>query len=286
MESNLFKKIVLNDDKSNDVYLFLKNVFTRYPEDKLFNSLKKQTHSNINDEQVYSVLQEELKHSQGSIKTVKLAMSCLKRHKDEFKKQFFSLLKYKKEVDGFLEFGSRGICYGMLKEKINFSDKVYFVNDKDATMAPMEMLERASIHSKGEYINIHEMFEHYNQIPDNSLDLIVCYRGLHHLAESDLDKTLLFFKNKLRVNGTLILREHDADSHEAVEFACLAHTLINLKMHQPYHNDQSEIRNFKPLSQWEHLIKNKGFSKVDKETYVDSDPSKIAFVHFIKQEEF
>ncbi|CAF1078154.1 unnamed protein product [Adineta steineri] len=64
-------------------------------------------------------------------------------------------------------------------------------------------------------------------IPSQSIDLVVCYMGLHHLPQNQLEIFLKMIYRILRPNGLFLFREHN-DYKELIPLLYVAHMVCNV----------------------------------------------------------
>ena len=118
-----------------------------------------------------------------------------------------------------------------------------------------------------------------------SLDLIICPIGLHHITPDKLDA---FYTSLLQTvyapNGLFILRDHDIRNEEIMANAHTAHTLFNLLIEEAsLEDEQAEYRNFQPLQYWIDQLKKHGLSLCKKTPLLQKgDPTLNTLICFKK----
>lgn len=278
-----FLSIMSTKRGQDDVFLFLQNVFNLYPEDKFFNLIKSACEKETSDKAIYEYVQSRLPDIKPFLSELTYMIPSLKHQKEEMHKQTLLLIDDVDKIEGYLEIGSKGRYLSKLDKNIRFKN-VYLMDEKAPGYSPSDILERGSILRVGKHLSLNNYKGHITQaIPDESLDLIVCYIGLHHIPEDDLRTFVNFLHRVLRKGGSLLLRDHNAENPYLVEVASIAHTLFNLGLGESWETNSQEYKNFQSLKYWVELLESHGFKKNSYELYQESDPTLNALVRFTKQ---
>ncbi|CAF3429515.1 unnamed protein product, partial [Rotaria sp. Silwood2] len=98
--------------------------------------------------------------------------------------------------------GDGGRCIKELCQILKIKDgRVYIVNERQRWI---DIIERNSLFSIGNFIpnNFSNLTD--VPIPSESIDLVVCYMGLHHLPQDQLDIFLKMIYRILRPNGLFL----------------------------------------------------------------------------------
>lgn len=283
-EESEFKAIMNTVKGHDDMYLFLQNVFHLYPENKFLNLIKEACLKFNTDEEIYRYVQNNLKDIKPLLADFTYTIPSLKTQKVELSEQTLKILGQKQVFNGYMEIGSKGRYYSKLKNKLKIDGPVYMLDEKEPNFGPADILERGSIAKVGNYINL----SNYDpikttSIPDQNLDIIICYIGLHHISPENLIPFLHSIKRVLRKGGCFILRDHDANSEYMVKFASLIHTVFNLGLNETVETNSNEPRHFNSLIHWENHLCSLGFTHDGIKIYQKNDPSKNALMLFIKE---
>ena len=92
-------------------------------------------------------------------------------------------------------------------------------------------------------------------IASNSLDLVICTIGLHHVAPERLEGFVASIARTLKPGGVFVLREHDCTTPELFSLAFAAHSIYNaIATSEKLESETQEIRNFRPLQDWIELL--------------------------------
>jgi len=117
-------------------------------------------------------------------------------------------------------------------------------------------------------------------IPDQSVDLVTCYIGLHHASPEKLEAFVASVCRILRPNGIFILRDHDVDSAEMSAFVSLAHSVFNAGLGMKWEDNCRELRRFRSIGEWISFIETAGFRSTGQQLFQDNDPTRNALLAF------
>lgn len=67
----------------------------------------------------------------------------------------------------------------------------------------------------------------FDHIPDNSIELVTIFIGLHHCPLSQLDDFIAAITKKIKPHGHLILRDHNVEDELMHTFVAIAHDIYN-----------------------------------------------------------
>ena len=217
-------------------------------------------------------------------------IKAMQRQKHILAGQTAQLLN-QKSIKNIVEIGTPGTYLSALNKKISIIGHRYAIYDGDSWKNRFfNFAWRPLAVFKSYDTDIH--LDNYapistNKISAESIDVIVSYIGLHHIPSEKLQKFIGSISRILRPGGTLILREHDVTSPHLNNLVSSAHSVFSaIAMDITSADEEAEIRNFKPSSEWKALLKGAGLIH---ETYngqtgilQDGDPTKNALIKFIK----
>ena len=119
--------------------------------------------------------------------------------------------------------------------------------------------------------NISYIFWDNNNInvPDNSIDIVLCMVSLHHMPDELIQTVLININKKLKPNGLLLIKEHDLTyfSHFFIEWDHYLYHILdslynkNLNVEEYFNNN---IHNFKNKNEWKNIITNYNFTFIDR----------------------
>ncbi len=278
---SMFKAVFSDTKWSDDFYRFLQVIFHLYPEDKFHHLIASTTKEKQGDEAIYRAVQQGLPGIKPFLSELTYALPALKKQKKEMAAQVLRLLVDRRKIDGYLEIGSTGRYISELKKHIALSGGLYLTHDIAPSNSPADIMERGQLGRVGEF---HPLT--YQPIPESilpeSLDLVYCPIGLHHCPKDLLDGYIRSFRRVLRKGGRFILRDHDVKTPEMHTFVSLVHCVFNLGLNTPWETDKTELRLFRPVSEWISILGRHGFRDSSERILQDKDPSDNTLLLFTK----
>lgn len=239
-----------------------------------------------NDQEIYAAIVQKI----GSIKpTIKLfaQLNSLNNQKKVLGNQALVLLSDQKKINGCVEIGTPGTYATTLSKSMPFTGKLYSINDKkswtDSFQAfsynPIKRFTASDVFiSLNNYDSISK-----TDIPDNSVDLILCFIGLHHIPLEKIDNFISSIYRILRPGGVFLLRDHDCHNAEIESIIFTAHSVYNaLVTSEPLENELSEFRNFQKLDHWIELLEKHGFQADNQRLLQHNDPTLNTMIKFRK----
>ncbi|CAB9497907.1 Uncharacterized FAD-linked oxidoreductase YitY [Seminavis robusta] len=133
------------------------------------------------------------------------------------------------------------------------------------------VLERCGMDPVGEKVPFDyledEPSEKLSVIPSGVVDLVTINQGLHHMPPSKLYGVLSEVYRMLAPGGLFIFREHDlrlepsstSGTNTDVAMLDMAHSIFNAVTGVSPDDEASEIRAFRPLTEWRDLCRRTGF---------------------------
>lgn len=132
-----------------------------------------------------------------------------------------------------------------------------------------------------------------DEVEENSIDLIACLGGLHHIPADRVDDFVESLQSKLRPGAVILLRDHnvtdqtgsaDLDRDDLKAIAAVVHAFVNAENGVSWEVESQEVREFKSEEEWTQLMENHGFKRISNESLVlDQDPTENAMFAFIKK---
>lgn len=280
--TNEFQLILTNQEYHDKLYLFLQNIFKVLPEDKFFNLIKHNASLSTNDKEIYSKIQRELSGIKPLMADIRYGLPSLFKQKRVIAEQTKQLLG-ESIINSYMEIGTVGRYIPNLKKKIKLGNQLYIANEKPAGYGPLDIIDRGQITINFNYIPLNSYAP--LDLPANSLDMISCYIGLHHI---ELDKLEPFIKSiftTLKPGGKFVLRDHNCSSHDMIVFVSLIHTIFNIGSNVSQEENFTELRYFRPIKEWIEILNNQGFDYCGRTIYQDYDPSDNGLMLFTKLDE-
>lgn len=267
---------------------FADNVLRQYTGEQLLavtNTIQNDTHPKT-DKEFYTELLKKIPNITAK-PNFHHQLKLVSFQKKLLAEQALSLLDDKK-INGCVEIGTPATYSSTILAKKIFSGKRYVINDKQ------RFTDRFQASSCNPFTNFlkYDQFIPLNNyqaitqtaIPDNSVDLVICFIGLHHVPIATLDTFIASIKRILRPGGTFLLRDHDAHTPELVSITYAAHSVYNATIPQESVDaEMSEYRNFQPLQFWINKLEAHNFKTDEKRIQQEGDPSLNTMIKFTKQ---
>lgn len=278
-----FKYIYSNPQLKADFYLFLKNVFHLYPEDKFQDLISAASAREATDQEIYEKIQKELPHIRPFLSQITYAMPSLYYQKVEMVKQTMDLLPNVKSVRGYLEIGSTGRYLSELRNSLRIKGPLYVVNDISPTYAPIDVAERGQFFKLGNFVPLDDYAPLSQQlVPEQSLELVTNFIGFHHSPTEKLDAFVKSIGRVLKPGGRLIVRDHNVETTEMNKLVALAHDVFDVGLDISWKLNHEQIRNFWSLAQMESYLRDRGFKREGPALLQKGDPTLNTLVGFVK----
>ena len=289
---NYYQQVEAQPELKTGLSAFLTHIFNLLPAQPLSSLIGTITLQSKDDQETYhrlikalpSVAGYQVKpttHSHPFTYRTKLfyrSFQSLTQQVDEMTHQTKQFVKTK-SIQGYLEIGTSGRYVKSLKKALNISGPIFIMPPPQTSFA---LFERKSLFSVGKTIPLTYQPIRTTSIPDESLDLVTCYIGLHHVPSDLLDDFIASLHRILRKGGNLIIRDHDG-TEELKPLLHVVHSVYNAVTGVSMRNEQAEIRNFQPLQFWIDTITAHGFSVSSTQLLQKNDPTQNTLVCFTKQ---
>jgi FAD/FMN-containing dehydrogenase/SAM-dependent methyltransferase len=264
-------------------YRFLQNVYRLYPEDRFHTLIKESCAAHAGDEAVYRRLQERIGTIKPFLSEATYALPSLFKQKKEMTRQTLQLLGDRRHIDGYLEIGTTGRYASELRKHLDLAGPLVFVNELAPTFSPVDIVERGRLAKLGTWLPLADYAPLSDEVPDESLDLVSCYIGLHHIDPPRLEPFVASIHRVLRPGGVLILRDHDVTTPQMFSFVSLAHTVFNAGLGLPWEENARELRHFVSIAEWVHRLEAAGFKDSGQRLLQAHDPSDNVLMAFLKE---
>lgn len=275
---------VYNDIKArDDFYRFLQVVYHLYPEHEFHQLIITACERLDSDQEIYEEVARQLPEIKAFLSELTYALPALVTQKKEMQKQTIKILPHRKGYDGYLEIGSTGRYVKKLKKGLNISGSIFLSNEIPPDNSPPEIMERGGPGKVGTFFPLNDYDPiPESVIPDESLDIVTCYIGLHHCPREKLDDYIASIRRVLRPDGHFVLRDHDAGSDEMKVFASLVHTVFNAGLGVSWEEDREELRLFEGIDFWVDSVSAAGFEDSGQRLLQANDPSLNTLMCFRK----
>lgn len=275
---------IFDDQKSKDEFFsFLANVYNIYPEKKFQDLIISLVQKNKTDEEIYKGILDNISSIKPIFSELTYALPALSHQKEEIIKQTMQFLKDKKTIDGYLEIGTPGRHINDLREQLQINGDLALVNVAEPTFSPLDIAERGQLTKLGRYIPLNDYVPiSENMAADASFEVAINYIGFHHSTLDKLHPFVASIQRVIKPGGKLILRDHDVVDEKMNYMVALAHDVFNAGLKNSWDYNHSEVRHFRPLSDWIVFLKERGFEYQGKQLYQSGDPTRNAFMEFIR----
>jgi FAD/FMN-containing dehydrogenase/SAM-dependent methyltransferase len=280
---SLFKRVYSDEMWRDKFYLFLQNIYNIYPEDSFHLLIQNMTERYTNDRDIFEHIQQKLPSIKPKFADLRYAVPALIKQKKEIARQTLMILDTNKTVSGYVEIGSTGRYISELKKHLRIKNPIYIINDLEPGYSPVDIAERGQLPKLGQFIAMNNYDEISTQsIPDESVDVVTCYIGLHHVPLTKLDKFVQSIHRILRPGGIFIVRDHDVTTPEMRVFVSLVHAVFNAGLGVSWEENSKELRNFTALDDLITYLGMRGFKSAGKKIVQDHDPSLNTLLEFVK----
>ncbi len=278
---------ILSTQKNRDAFgMFLDSILQRVDKERFYILLDDiLTYSNTNDE-IYSELKRRIDEILPSnLSTASRIYYSLVDIKNDLSQQvqdlFDSSSIEKIKINGLLEIGYPGRFIRPLKNKFDISGQISILNDSQSIT---DYIQSGFPRPYDQFLPMND----YAPIPssvlkDNSLDMVTCFIGLHHIPEDKIDNFLQSVRRVLRPGGSFMLVDHDITDNNTLDLANLAHSTYNAVMGASEMEEKNEIRNFRPLQYWSEKLDMHDLGKIaasNKPMIRKDDPTKNTMLRF------
>ncbi len=188
-----------------------------------------------------------------SLKTFYARYLTLQTQKQEMVRQTKEFVGLK-QINGYLEIGTPGRYITSLKKELSLYAPFFAMPSQETFF---DSIERGSLFPVARILPL--TYEPLPTIiPTESLDLVTCYTGLHHIPHEQLSQFLSSLARVLRPGGLLLVREHNA-TKQLIPLLHVVHSVFNAVNEVLPEEERSEVRNFQPIDTWIDIITAYGF---------------------------
>ncbi|CAF0756127.1 unnamed protein product [Didymodactylos carnosus] len=282
-----FEHVIIDDVLRHKFRKFLRTVFNVEPPHLLFNYVNRAVRnpSNKNDYDIYKELEIVLNTRQFMFLRrlyvyVKQIIQLRIQMKDILRQQLtiIKYLGYYGQVNDIVGIGDGGRNIKYLRSLLKMKGRTYILHDKQRLG---DIIERSSIFPIGTFIPFDISSFDDVPIPSDSIDIVNCYMGLHHLSQNQLKIFLNIIKRILRPNGLFFFREHNA-YNELIPLLDVAHSVFNVVTNVEFEQEKCEIRAFRTIEQWRSLLRQSGFEDTFIYDEQEDDPTDDIMLVFRK----
>jgi FAD/FMN-containing dehydrogenase/SAM-dependent methyltransferase len=276
-----FHRVFGRSDLSDAFYLFLQNVFHTAPEDRFHHLIAQAVAKHADEESVYRHIQRELPGIKPFAADLRYALPALFKQKTEMATQTLAVLK-DRSFAGYAEIGSKGRYYKSLAKTLTLTGPTWFVDEKPPTMSPIDIMERGQIGLLGEHVALNDYAPLPATIGSESVGLVTCFVGLHHMTLDKLGPFLASIHRVLRPGGAFVVRDHDVASDDMRAIVALAHIVFNAGLGETWETNLAELRFFESAATWVRRLEDAGFADSGHRVLQTNDPTLNTLFCFVK----
>ncbi|MCL5875417.1 MAG: class I SAM-dependent methyltransferase [Candidatus Dependentiae bacterium] len=271
-----------------EISKFIDNILRIIPAQQFFSFVDSAIPSHeLTDKEIYTLLSNSSDTVQPRF-SFYWKLQSLQHQKQVLASQAQQLLADRKNINGYVEIGTPATYFKDITQSFTCSGPVYAINDKKR---PTDILQSSSWKPKtgfcsydyfvplNDYMPIEE-----SAIPTASVDVVVCFIGLHHIPQEKLQNFIRSIHRILRPGGRFVLRDHDVTNSELQSIVSAAHSIFNLIVSQEtIEAETQEYRNFHDIAYWIQLIEKEGFAVGQERLLQEGDPTYNTMLKFVKK---
>lgn len=289
LEGGHFKKVFTEPQLRKDFAILMDSVVRMISAADFYAYVD--THSTLNNLQTDGEIYAQLSKDRSKITpwfSAFYKLRSLRHQQAELFMQVEKLLKPSLSVvHGCVEIGSPGMYIQNIEKYLKVYGPIYSVNSQQS----LQDYIKAWTFNPFKFFRAYDHFiplDDYaplakEDIPDNSVDLVLCLIGLHHCVPEKLDAFIASIARVVRPGGVLILRDHDVINDDVSHIIDAGHSLYNILISdEPLDIQVYEYRNFQKLSYWIELLKKYGFQAGEERCVQEGDTSLNTMLKFTK----
>lgn len=263
-------------------YIFLQNIFHIAPTSEMHSILWDISHQYSTDAEIYTEIQKQLPYIKPMLADMRYGIPALSKQKSEMARQTAIHLNGIENINGYLEIGGAGRYIQPIAKIIDIKWSIYLVSDEPIDNSPVRILERGQITKYNTKKLTYSPCD-FDHIPDNSIELVTIFIGLHHCPIVQLDEFIGTITKKIKSGGHLILRDHNVETDLMHTFVAIAHDIYNAWTWASWEVNEYELRNFTSIAVWKERLQKHWYK--DSEVYLlqDNDPTDNTLMHFTRQ---
>lgn len=254
----VFDSTPLNDG----LYFFLQLIHRLYPEDAFHYVIAMAIKEKKTDEEIYKEVQKNLPEIKPFLQKLTFIAPQQRRLKKEMQKQTLQILSGAGVINGSIQVGGAGNYLSGIKKQLQLKGNIVFIDDTGNSLK--------------------DIIQENNRTPNESVDLVACYTGLHHYPEEYLVDFVNFIGRVLRKGGMFIMREYDVKTAPMQTFVSVVHSVISISENKSWVMDAKEYRVFRPLEEWVNIVTAYGFEDTGKRITQHKDPTNNTMMAFRK----
>lgn len=261
---------------------FLQNIFSIFPPEKFDALIAKASAQEKADKFIYAAVQGRMSSIKPIASDVRYSLPALYHQTSTIGKQILQLIGGRKQVNGYMEIGTKGGYLAFMDNNIQFDGDKVLLSDLPATYELGDIAERRGVKKNGRFVSLNSYVPiGEDAVKSQSLDVVCNPIGFHHSPPEKRDAFVRSIRRCLRPGGKLIVRDHDVNHETMNHMVALAHDVFNMGLDHPWSYNCAEIRNFTSLDGLRDYIASFGFEPEQSYIYQDGDPTKNALFSFV-----
>lgn len=264
---------------------FLDNVLRQIQSDKFWPVIDTINHDQ-SDNQLYADMLKTVESKKSSF-DVFHKIKALHHQKTILGNQAQQLLGNHTTITDCVEIGTPGTYMTSMNHFLTIKGDSYVINDKQSWSDYAQALTfkpRNGFLPNNRFVPLNDYAPiKPEDIPSNSIDLVICFIGLHHIQAEKLDEFITSIHRILRPGGVFLLREHNVINSTIESIVHAAHSTYNAIMTgETVETETHEYRNFRPLHYWIELLEQHGLKTGSERLLQNGDPSLNTMIKFTK----
>ncbi len=209
--SDYLENVFAQPQQRTRIASFIDNVLRQVPSERFLEMVDNSGKSpNLCDAAFYEYMRKNFPSIKNRF-AIRNVLKLVSFQKNLLAGQINQLIDANYAINNCLEIGTPGTYMECLKPRI--SGNIYVVNDQPKYSDRLQAYSfnvRKGFKGYDKFVKLNNYEPIDSSIADNSLDLVICFIGLHHIPAEKLDAFVHSIRRVLRPGGVFLLREHDA----------------------------------------------------------------------------
>ena len=276
-----FQAVFSSSYLRNEFRTFLDNIFLQLDSDKFFTLIDDIITPKKTDDKIYLELSNRIGEAKASaLKTSYRALQSLSQQKVVLTDQMTELLGKGHKINGLVEIGFPGRFVRPMQRAFDISGRITALHPEEGLT---DHIQAGGLRPYQQFIPLNDYEPlHKGQLKSNSVDVVTCFIGLHHVPKDKQKDYIQSIHRVLRPGGAFILRDHDSNEEKMTSLISVVHSVFNAATGVTPKEEKAELRNFQPIKDWYKTLEENGFKRVSGPLIRNNDPTKNSLVRFVK----